>query len=138
MTPARIQNELGTWLWWVRPSHIVVRHGADIEDVEAIGPTATVDPTPMIEGPWWGEKPWLGTPTRTGHRLRRVFGCAAPQARLDESEEKVLRALLLPRIPAGDVIRETSYGPRHLILREFTLEVAGDIRGVRDDQLSRE
>jgi hypothetical protein len=55
MTPARIQNELGTWLWWLRAAHVVVRHGDEVEDIEAIGPTATVDPRPMIEGPWWGE-----------------------------------------------------------------------------------
>lgn len=69
MTPALIQNELGMWQWWVRASHVVVRHGVEIEDIEAVGPTATVDPRPMIEGPWWGDKPWF------------TAGLSEPQAR---------------------------------------------------------
>lgn len=60
MIPASIQTELGKWLWTIRPSHVIVRQGDDIiDEAEATGPTATVDPAPILEGPWWGDRPWF-------------------------------------------------------------------------------
>jgi hypothetical protein len=92
MTPALIQHELGRWQWWLRPSHIVVRRGDEIEDAEAVGPTATVDPTPMIEGPWWGEKPWF-TDGLSARQLEFLLDAGYPRKLLLQAADGLRRLL---------------------------------------------
>jgi hypothetical protein len=67
----------------------------------------------------------VGTPTETGHRLRRVFGGAAPGRRLDAAEQKILRALVSPRLEGGELVRETLYGEGTSKLVEITIESSG-------------
>jgi len=73
----------------------VVRHGEEIEDIEAIGPTATVDPTPMIDGPWWGDSPWFTDAPLSVSQLRYLAAAGFPPARARIAADALRR--LLPR-----------------------------------------
>jgi hypothetical protein len=104
MTPARIQTELGTWLWWVRPSLFVVHHGEEVEEVEAIGPTATVDPGPMIDGPWWGDAPWLTSGALSPVQLQYLAEAGYPPPLARVAVQALQR--LLPRETCVELARE--------------------------------
>jgi hypothetical protein len=67
----------------------------------------------------------VGTPTETGHHLRRVFGGASPNQRLDPAEEKVLRGLVVPRVEGGNTVREALYGAGPFRLLEITVVKSG-------------
>ena len=50
---------------------MLVQRGEEIiYEAEAIGPTATVDPAPMLHGPWWAERPWFTDPALSATQLK--------------------------------------------------------------------